>query len=116
MNEIDQTRENRREAVLGSLRVVSAEEVARRFARFSEAGGGAATEWDQRFVEFIANHREGPLWTGTAGGGFEFVFSPRDETGFWILEARDGGRGKGFLSGHDAERIGELAALKGLRA
>lgn len=116
MNEIEQARENRREAVRESLRATSADEVAARLRRFVEASGGATNEWDQRFVEFIAGHRDTPLWTGTAGGGFEFVFSPRDEAGFWLLEARDGGRGKGFLGRPDAGRIFELAALKGLRA
>ncbi|MBC8010447.1 MAG: hypothetical protein H7067_10155 [Burkholderiales bacterium] len=116
MNTMEQDRENRRAAVLASLHATGATEVAERFNRFVEASGEVTNEWDQRFIEFIEKHREFPLWTGNAGRGFEFVFSPRDEAGFWTLEARDGATGKGFLDHHDAGRIFELAEQIGLRA
>lgn len=107
-------RASRRDAVLASLRFVAAEDVERRFRRFLETHGGGVNEWDQRFLEFIARHHDERLLAGSAGGGFEFVFSARDAAGFWVLETRDGASGKGFLTGHDAERILELARLKGL--
>lgn len=116
MTAIEQARENRREAVLASLRPVSAAEVSVWYRRFAETMGGAANEWDDRFVAFIDQHRSAPLWMASAGGGFEFVFSPRDSTGFWLLDAGNGGRGKGLLSEYDAGRIFELAAMKGLPA
>lgn len=116
MNTMEQERESRRAAVLGSLHATDAKEVAARFHRFLDHSGGALNDWDLRFVEFIEQHREFPLWAGDAGRGFEFVFSPRDETGFWMLEARDGVTGKGFLDHHDAGRLFALAEQIGLRA
>lgn len=115
MNTMEQARENRRTAVLASLHATDSTEVAARFRRFMEASGGATNDWDQRFVEFIEQHRDFPLWAGNAGRGFEFVFSPRDEAGFWTLEAQDGVTGKGFLNHHDAARLFDLAEQIGLR-
>lgn len=104
----------RREAVLATLAFVEAAEVERRFRRFLEAHGGGVNEWDQRFLEFIALHRDERLLAGSAGGGFEFAFSVRDSAGFWVLETRDGASGKGFLTCHDAGRILALARAKAL--
>lgn len=110
----EHTRESRREAVLASLAFVAPGEVERRFRELMSAAGGAINEWDQRFLDFIATHADERLLSGTLGGGFFFAFSPRDGAGFWILAARDGAKGKGFLTRHDAERIHELARVKGL--
>lgn len=111
---IERVRENRREAMLASLALSEAAEVERRFREFMNGAGGAFNEWDQRFLDFIARHAGERLLTGTAGGGFYFAFSAGDSAGFWVLAAPDGGRGKGFLTRHDAERILELARAKGL--
>ena len=107
-------RMSRREAVLASLAFVDAAAAETRFRRFLEAGGGSVNEWDQRFLDFIANHRDEPLLSGAAGAGFGFVVSVRSAAGFWVLEARDGARGKGFFNRLDAERILGLAREKGL--
>jgi hypothetical protein len=104
----------RREAVLASLRLAAPAELEGRFRRFLDAHGGSVNDWDQRFLDFIARHRAGPLLAGHAGGGFEFVFCPADSSGFWVLDARDGASGKGFLTAHDAERLLSLAREKGL--
>lgn len=114
MESPEDARASRREAVLASLAFIHATEAEKRFRRFLEACGGAVNEWDQRFLDFIVAHRDEPLLAGAAGGGFEFVISARGAAGFWVLDARDGARGKGFLNRSDAERILELARLKGL--
>jgi hypothetical protein len=114
MDVSESPRESRREAVLASLALVAPADVERRFRDLMNSTGGALNEWDQRFLDFIGAHAEDRLLAGTLGGGFFFTFSPRDAAGFWILSARDGARGKGFLTRHDAERILELARLKGL--
>ena len=112
--DLERTRENRRAAMLDSLAFVEPAQAEAKFKAFLDAHGGSVTEWDQRFFDFIARHKDARLLAGTAGGGFDFVFSLVDSAGFWVLAARDGGTGKGFLSHHDAERILELARLKGL--
>lgn len=104
----------RREAVLASLAFAAPPEVESRFRRFLDAHGGSVNDWDQRFLDFIRQHRATPLLVGEAGGGFAFVFCPLDSTGFWVLEARDGTSGKGFLNAHDADRLLALARDKGL--
>ncbi len=114
MDESESARESRRDAVLASLAFVAPEEVERRFRELMNSTGGALNEWDQRFLDFIAAHAGEALLSGTLGGGFFFAFSVRDLAGFWILSRRDGAKGKGFLTGHDAKRILELARLKGL--
>lgn len=114
MDVSERPRESRREAVLASLAFVAPAEAERRFRELMNSTGGALNEWDQRFLDFIGAHAGERLLAGTLGGGFFFVFSLRDAAGFWMLSARDGARGKGFLTRHDAERILELARLKGL--
>lgn len=114
MESPEDARASRREAALASLALSPSEEAERRFREFMNSGGGAFNEWDQRFLDFLARHRGERLLTGTTGGGFYFVFSLRDAEGFWVLAARDGARGKGFLTLHDAERIFDLARDKGL--
>jgi hypothetical protein len=110
----EDVRGSRREAVLASLAFVDAKEAETRFRRFLEAHAGGLNEWDQRFLDFLDRHRDDRLLSGTAGGGFDFVFSARDSAGFWVLEAKDGACGKGFLTSADAGRILDLARLKGL--
>jgi hypothetical protein len=114
MDMSERPRESRREAVLASLAFVATADVDRRFRELMNGNGGALNEWDQRFLDFIAARSGERLLSGTLGGGFFFAFSPRDAAGFWILSARDGAKGKGFLTRHDAERILELARIKGL--
>jgi len=114
METFENTRESRREAVLASLAFVAPGEVERRFRELMSLSGGVFNEWDQRFLDFIAAHADERLLSGTLGGGFFFAFSLRDASGFWILSTRDGAKGKGFLTRHDADRILELARLKAL--
>ncbi len=110
----DYTQESRREAMLASLAFVAPDEIGRRFRDLMTISGGAFNEWDQRFLDFIGAHADERLLSGTLGGGFFFAFSLRDASGFWILSTRDGARGKGFLTRHDADRILELARQKAL--
>ncbi len=114
MEAFENTRESRREAMLASLAFVSTDEVERRFRDLMSLSGGVFNEWDQRFLDFIAAHADERLLSGTLGGGFFFAFSLRDASGLWILSTPDGAKGKGFLTRHDADRILELASLKGL--
>lgn len=114
MDVSESPRESRREAVLASLAFVAPDDVERRFRELMNSAGGALNEWDQRFLDFIAAHSGERFLAGTLGGGFFFAFSPRDAAGFWILSARDGAKGKGFLTHYDSERIFELARIKGL--
>jgi hypothetical protein len=110
----DQVRERRREALLETLAVVSADEVEAKFRDFFDAGSGAWSAWDEKFVEFIARHRATPLLAGKAGAEFFVVFSPAGRAGFWVFAQRGGGSGKGFLNARDLGRLGEIASLKGL--
>lgn len=114
MESSEDLRSSRREAVLASLALSAPAEAERGFREFMSSSGGAFNEWDQRFLDFLARHQDERLLTGSAGGGFYFVFSARDAEGFWVLSARDGGKGKGFLTRHDAGRILDLARAKGL--
>jgi hypothetical protein len=114
MEPSDDARSSRREAVLSSLAFVGAADAEKNFRRFLDAHAVSLNEWDQRFLDFIVRHRDERLLAGDAGGGFDFVFSLRDAEGFWVLEAKDGACGKGFLTSHDAGRVLELARTKGL--
>lgn len=110
----DSPQESRREKILASLALAQVADVETRFRRFLDSHGGAPNEWDQRFLDFIDRHRGAPFLAGTAGGGFDFVFSSSDATGFWVVEGKDGSCGKGFLGPHDADLILDLARQKGL--
>lgn len=113
-NHDDEVREQRRAALMESLALVAPEKVEEGFRDFFGAGSGAWNAWDERFVEFIARHRDAPLLAGRAGHEVFVVFSPKGGAGFWVLARADGSRGKGFLGPRDVDRLAQIAAQKGL--
>ncbi len=111
---LEAVRASRREAVRASLAATDAAEQESRLRRFLETRCGVLNEWDQRFLDFITLHRGERLLAATAGDGLEIVFSPRRGAGYWLLEIRGGGSGKGFLGAQDARRLIDIARNKGL--
>ncbi|MCU0792547.1 MAG: hypothetical protein MUE42_06795 [Opitutaceae bacterium] len=110
----DQVMERRRDALLETLAIVEPDEVETRFRAFFGAGSGAWNGWDERFLDFIAEHRGTPLLGGKAGAEFFVVFSPAGRAGFWVFAQPGGGHGKGFLGARDVDKLLALAAQKGL--
>lgn len=110
----DEAVQHRRESLLETLAVIAPAEVETKFRAFFGAGSGAWCEWEDRFVAFIARHRDGRLLAGKVGEDLYAVFSPEGRAGFWVYAHRGGGSGKGFLSETDLDKLTDLARQKGL--
>jgi hypothetical protein len=116
MSTADQINEQRRAAVLETLALADPDQAEDRFKEFFGAGSGAWNAWDQRFVDFIDQHRAAPLLRGSAGRDLYFLFSPSAKAGFWVVAQPGGAHGKGFLGAADVEKLIGLARQKGLVA
>jgi hypothetical protein len=114
MPDSDHINEARRAAILESMTVVDPDKAETRFKEFFEAGSGAWNSWDERFIEFIEQHRSSPLLGGGAGQDAYFLFSPSARVGFWVVAQPGGTHGKGFLNASDVEKLTRLAVEKGL--
>lgn len=110
----DDAIERRREALLETMAVIAPDTVETKFREFFDAGSGAWSAWDDRFLELIANHRDTPLLAGKVGKDFFVVFSPAGRVGFWVFAQPGGGNGKGFLNERDIEKLIVIAQQKAL--
>ncbi|RYF33631.1 MAG: hypothetical protein EOO21_05575 [Comamonadaceae bacterium] len=102
-----------RSAALQTMRKADPDRAEAAIREHFEAGGSAWTDWDERFLEFIEEHRKTGLVYGTVGDGWHFLISPPAKKGMWFC-VRERMTGKGELREESVVALSEIAAAKGL--
>lgn len=98
---------------LDSMRAADPDRAEEVIREYFGAGTSAWTDWDERFLVFIEEHRRRGLIYGTIGDGWHFLFSADDDKGEWFC-IREGMTGKGVLREDSVAALREMAVKKGL--